>query len=226
MNQTAPPLQPHLANEAFKLALHESGHWVASRQLGFASGDLTARLLSHRFPPGREGAASINLVEDLHSIDGTVAYLERRIQVCWAGVLAETLDRHRTGVDTDEACRLLNGDAGRSDARVAQELNQLLRNLKGSSHACDPLSQLKELSDGLWLRTIRIVEDQRELILGLADNLTQRIRKAGVGQIARFLSSEIEGLPAVREWVRSMNLGPVPPEDPLNHLPCRPASVT
>lgn len=203
-------LPVHLTNEAQKLARHEIGHWIISRRLGFGAGDVTAKLtFGMGVPPvGRDGGSEITLRQDLTSIEETKAYLERRIQVCWAGVVAEALDPHQHKVDIDEACRLASGQSGQTDAKIARELNQLLRNLKWSSVEGDTLTQLKTLSDDLWERTIKLVEAESELIIGLAHNLTDRIRAAGIGVKVTFPAAEIEALLGVQQWVQNLGLPP------------------
>jgi hypothetical protein len=68
-------------------------------------GDVTAKL-TFKGGIGREGGAAIILKEDLHSLEDAISYLEHRIQVCWAGVVAEALDGHYAKVDNGEACRV------------------------------------------------------------------------------------------------------------------------
>jgi hypothetical protein len=204
----------HLMNEAQKLARHEIGHWIVARRLGFGAGDVTAKLtFGMGVPPiGRDGSSAITLRQDLTSIAETIDYLERRIQVCWAAVIAEALDPHQRRVDVEEACRLAAGQSGQTDAKIARELNQLLRNLKWSTVDGDTLTQLTTLSDDLSARTIKLVEENSELIIGLAGNLTDRLRAADIGVQATFSAAEIEMLPGVQQWVKDLGLPPSVPE--------------
>jgi hypothetical protein len=130
-----------------------------------------------------------------------VSYLERRIQVCLAGVVGEALDEHQSNVDDQEDSQLFSGPSGRGDAKVARELLQLLRNVKWPSLQGTHRSQLRALLDDLWKRTVNLVQEETKIISGLTSNLAERLRVAGLNQVATLPAREIEALEGIQKWV-------------------------
>jgi hypothetical protein len=157
---------------------------------------------------GRDGGSGIILREDIEALADVISYLERRIQVCWAGLVAEALNTHQKKVDRAEACELRGKEVGRADHRIARELLHLLRNLRYQTLDGDHATQLRTLKDELWNKAIALVEQDTEVIAGLSGNLTERIIRSGEGVQAVFPAEEIEALPAVQEWVTKLSLRP------------------
>lgn len=199
------PFPDHLMPSAVNLARHEMGHWVIARRLGFVPCSVTALI---HLNGGRDGGSEIILSENINSIEEIILYLERRIQVCWAGVVAEALGGGNTAVKVDPAYArsLLKEAGGRTDAKVARELLHCLRNLRGASLQGDCATQFGAIFSDLWGKTIDIVEQHSEIILALASNLSERIRGAGVSQKAVFQAHEIEELEFIKEWVEKNGL--------------------
>jgi hypothetical protein len=193
-----------LWDKARKLARHEIGHWVISRRHGFVAGDVTAKVAYN----SHEGGSAIILMENVASLHDLSAYLERRIQVCWAGVLAEALGGGNTNVrvNIDEACRLLEGSSAQVDRKVARELLQCLRNIKWECLDGDHANQLDTLAKDLWARTIDVVQEDADMICGVAGLLFNKLNEVKLGDVAVLTASEIEGLPIIQEWVRRHGL--------------------
>jgi hypothetical protein len=63
--------------------LHECGHLLAARSLGFPTGGI------HLSPT--EAGASIDLRLSLKTVGEVLEFIERRVQVLYAGSLAESL---------------------------------------------------------------------------------------------------------------------------------------
>jgi ATP-dependent Zn protease len=70
------------------VAQHEVGHFVAARVLRFRTVGISVEMLPKG---GHAGGAEITLSEALHSLEETKEYLRRRVQVLYAGALAQTL---------------------------------------------------------------------------------------------------------------------------------------
>ncbi|WP_338583515.1 peptidase M41 [Pseudomonas sp. MAG733B] len=163
-------------DRALQIAHHEMGHYVVARVLGFETGGVTLTVtmdLRHR------GGASISLVRPISSIDTLKDYLEARIMVLMAGAMAQTLPSTSSAakrVDKPKATAILKGEQGaEQDYAKIRELQQLLRNLvypetdHGLSNRIS--AQLKAMTDRLWSRTQKIIEDQADTIAELAGAL-------------------------------------------------------
>src|SRR6201995_3461370 len=99
---------------------HECGHLVVARSLGFSTGGI------HLSPV--EAGASIDLLLSLKTIDEVLEFIERRVQVLYAGSLAESLNR--TKIQNDVANKLLMSTAANDFAKV----RELVRMWVGLKH--------------------------------------------------------------------------------------------
>ena len=166
-------LPPAVRDRALQIAHHEMGHYVVARALGFATGGVTLTVtkdLRHH------GGASITLVRPILSMEAMKEHLEARIMVLLAGAMAQTLPSKPSAekrVDKRKATAILKGEQGaEQDYAKVRELQHLLRSIVYPD--TDPVSveriaaELKEMTDRLWLRTQKIIEDQAETIAELA----------------------------------------------------------
>jgi superfamily II RNA helicase len=106
-------------------------------------------------------------------------HLEARMMVLLAGAMAQTLaSKSSTAkhVDKLKATAILKGEQGaEQDYAKIRELQYLLRNIVYPD--TDPASgeritaQLKAMTDRVWGRTQKIIEDQAETIAALAEAL-------------------------------------------------------
>ena len=161
---------------ALQIAHHEMGHYVVARALGFATGGVT---LTVTMDLRHQGGACITLVRPISSMEVMKEHLEARIMVLLAGAMAQTLPSKPSAakrVDKPKATAILKGEQGaEQDYAKVRELQHLLRNIIYPD--TDPASseriasQLKALTDGVWIRTQKIIEDQAETIAELAATL-------------------------------------------------------
>jgi hypothetical protein len=173
-------MPPAVRAHALAIAHHEMGHYAVARTLGFETGGVTLTVtkdLRHK------GGASISLVKPITSLDAMKAYLEARMMVLFAGSMAQTLPSgpaREMSVDKSKAAAILNGVLGAQwdDAKI-RELRHLLRNIlypDTDPAACERISaELKEINDGLWLRTQEMVEALAETIIGLGAAVVDRM---------------------------------------------------
>ncbi|MDF9775515.1 peptidase M41 [Pseudomonas baetica] len=160
-------------DRALQIAHHEMGHYVVARALGFATGGVT---LTVTMDLRHQGGACITLVSPISSIEAMKEHLEARMMVLLAGAMAQTLpSKHSAGkhVDKSKATAILKGGQGaEQDYAKIRELQHLLRNLAYPD--TDPASseriaaQLKAMTERVWDRTQKIIEDQAETIAELA----------------------------------------------------------
>ncbi|MBV7527865.1 MULTISPECIES: peptidase M41 [Pseudomonas] len=173
-------MPPAVRDHAWQIAHHEMGHYVVARALGFATGGVT---LTVTMDLRHQGGASINLARSISSMETMKEYLEARMMVLMAGAMAQTLpSKHSIGkrVDKPKATGILKGEQGaEQDYAKIRELQHLLRNIAYPD--TDPASseriaaQLKAMTDRLWGRTQKIIEDQAETIAELAGGLVDNM---------------------------------------------------
>jgi hypothetical protein len=166
-------MPPVIRDHALQIAHHEMGHYIVARALGFATGGVT---LTVTMDLRHQGGASITLTRPIPSIEAMKEYLEARMMVLFAGAMGQTLSsKHlpRRRVDKSEAAAILKGGLGaEQDYAKVRELRHLLRNI--AYPGTDPASsdrvttELKEITDRVWLRTEKIVEALADTVSGLA----------------------------------------------------------
>ena len=164
-------MPPAIRDHALQIAHHEMGHYVMARALGFATGGVT---LTVTMDLRHQGGASITLVRSIPSIDAMKEHLEARMMVLLAGAMGQTLPSKHSAekrVDKSKAATILKGELGaEQDYAKIRELRHLLRNIAYPD--TDPASsdritaELKEITDRVWFRTQKIVEE-------LADTITE-----------------------------------------------------
>ena len=189
-----------------KIAQHEMGHYVASRRLGFNTGDVSVQVTGINM--GHSGEAVILPYEPLRSLGEIEQYLRRRIIVLFAGVLSETLfsaepSRSVTEDNQAKAIEILEhpNSGAHVDYAKIRELRTVLRNLRFPE--TNPLDdggvrkELQALSDELWGEAIELINEHFDLICGLAGNLTQRLTE--LKERVTITAAELEALPAVKK---------------------------
>ncbi|MEO8642285.1 peptidase M41 [Pseudomonas sp.] len=182
-------MPPVLRDHALQIAHHEMAHYVIARALGFETGGVT---LTVTMDLRHQGGASISLVRSISSMEDMKEHLEARMMVLFAGAMGQALvSKHspEKRVDKSKATAILKGELGaEQDYAKIRELRHLLRNIAYPD--TDPTSsdritaELKEITDRVWLRTQKVVED-------LADTITE---------LGRVL---VEGMVMVEQWGRA-----------------------
>jgi hypothetical protein len=178
-------LMNRLREYARQVAQHEMGHYVASRLLGFRTGDVTIMITD--LVAGHKGGADIRLAEPLSSMTDVAAYLERRVIILYAGAPAETL---KAGppvktVDREQAVTIIqNPQKGAEQGHAkARELIHILRSIRHSD--TDPQqdevvqAQLNAIDQDIWSKAIALVEQHAEIIVRLAGTLALSVRPEG-----------------------------------------------
>ena len=170
-------MPPAVREHALQIANHEMAHYVIARALGFETGGVT---LTVTMDLRHQGGASISLARSISSMEAMREHLEARMMVLFAGAMGQALvSKHSPDkrVDKSKATAILKGELGaEQDYAKIRELRHLLRNIAYPD--TDPASsdritaELKEITDRVWFRTQKIVED-------LADTITELGQRAG-----------------------------------------------
>jgi hypothetical protein len=198
---------------AMPVALHEAGHYIVGRVHGFEVGELKAKVL---YPDSFIGSTQIIiLAQKLTTLEAIVSYLEKRIQVLYAGVLSQSLERMNVNedkaneyhvnedkaneyhVNEDKANDYLKTN-GKDDHCKVRELLRILLNIKCSSTENDKnQKQLSEIERDLWKRTIKCVETEETHIRGLGEYFADKIE--GYDKEFTVTVEDIEKMPALTE---------------------------
>ena len=184
---------------AMPVAQHEMGHFVAATVLGFSTGDV--EIVMYGFSSHRGGAA-INLGHGFNSLQELEKYIIARIQVLYAGCVAQSLSLQPViEINEEKAVSLLHGDAGKDDYSKGRELFQVLRGIR---YPDDNLTdqpkvqaQLDQLDNELWVLTTTLVSTHAKAIVGLARNLAGRVTDFNVP--AKLTASDLDALSEVQK---------------------------
>lgn len=202
-----------------RTAKHEAGHYIVGRALGFDFGALTIKFTD--LDGGHEAGAAIYLAQPVLDTAGIMDYLERRVQVLYAGVLAESLDAVGK-VQFPLALRYI-GVSAKDDHSKVRELANLLRNLRfPASERAEADAQLNESDLDLWNRAAVVVEREHEYIVGLANRLASEVKV--LGKAYSISEAELKSLPSL---VKRFPPGtPQSPEQPAPTTPVPTMSST
>jgi hypothetical protein len=181
-----------LKSRALIVAQHECGHYIVARALGFDTGFCAVTV---NFPIGHRGESEITLPTPLRTISDTLCYLERRVQVLYAGALAEALDIN--GINPEQAIKNIRMGSDQDHAK-ARELIHLTRNLRHPDTVADNCqSELDAIDLELWNKAAVAVLAEREHIEGLACRLANEVKSYGMR--AELSAAVIRALPAIQE---------------------------
>lgn len=176
---------------ALAIARHEFGHYVVARALGFQTGEISLTL---NFPDGHRGEASVTLSRPVSPAEIS-DYLEKRVQILYAGALAEALVKQT--VDQDLALTLIADRGAQQDHAKARELIQLLRNCRfpTTTDYEQAEAELAAIDLELWNKAAELVEFHAEDIHGLAGRLISEIK--AYDQKVTLSATELDMLPAL-----------------------------
>jgi len=182
-------------NTVRPLGYHEAGHYVVARVLGFKPQSLKLQMVD--LNGGHIGGSILELSRALLTVDSILKYLEDRIQVLYAGALAQSLSKGK--IDDKVAISVLENGGGQNDFAKARELLHVIRNIRfpTSTDESELQSGLDDINDDLWGRTIALVEKDHELICGLGSRLASQLKVTG--QEFELNEAELETLRSIQQ---------------------------
>ncbi|MEQ7920642.1 hypothetical protein ABQX22_15715 [Xanthomonas sp. WHRI 1810A] len=152
--------------------------------MGFSTGAVTMELTGFA---GHKAGAEIFQGRPITDISAVVSYLERRVVVLFAGVLAETLvGGHKSqtkGVNNELASEIFHspiGGAAQDKFRTSEVLITLHGLLNQAPCTPDEVDQqISAIGNRLWARTTSLVEQFEDVIVEVAGLLTQELEASG-----------------------------------------------
>jgi len=177
------------------LGCHEAGHYVVARVLGFKAGSVKLQMVDMN--GGHIGGSGSEPARALYGVKDILEYLEARVQVAYAGALAQSLSNGK--VDEKVALNTLDEGGGLTDSAKARELIHLIRNIRypAANGEAEIQLGLDEIKDDLWRRAIALIEKDHELIFGLGDRLSSELKFTG--QEAELSEAELESMRSIQE---------------------------
>jgi hypothetical protein len=167
---------------------HEVGHLVAAKVLNFQTGKIVLK--------ASQAEAEIILNPRLPDVAAATDFMRRRVQVLYAGALAQSLERGRATPATANA--FLNSTAINDHAKV----RELVRIAVAMEHpeATDDVfaTTLLAVGEELYLAAKNIVEQQSSVIEGITEEFIRAKRAARNPQVFELAKEAIDALPAVR----------------------------
>ena len=143
---------------------------------------------------GHAAGSEIEPAQATTSLEEVLAYLERRVQVLYAGSLGQSLDQCK--VNNEAALEIIN-KYGTDDYSKVRELIHLIRNIKYPNDESEEERQkhLTEIENPLWDQAAALVEANHDLIEILADTLASEVKE--INKEARLTKETIDRLPAI-----------------------------
>jgi hypothetical protein len=158
------------------LANHEAGHYFLTRLFGFKPTVIKLKIVNHT---DHAGYSDIDLNMPITNLEEVIDYCEKRIQILYAGALAESLTNDK--VDNTKLGQIWNL-GGKSDCEKVRELMRFIRNIKypASITETEINANLKVIEGELLQKAGTIVEENAGLICGMGGMLFEKIRDFGV----------------------------------------------
>lgn len=165
-----------------KVLTHELGHWLVARHLGFSTGEIEITIHLRSENKGvreyyQDGSSMVYPAPVVKSLDDLKDYLDKRFQVLYAGIAAQTYNKGMTADEIGEAMEL---DAG-SDLRTVRELAPILRGMIYGPETTSEESekQCSEMLNPSWEKSLAVVTEIYPKIEWIGNKLAPRISQAG-----------------------------------------------
>lgn len=184
-------------NRLLRICIHEAGHYILSKEFGFTTSGISV-LIFHK--EGHIGAASFEPLRPLiKNMQDLILYLEHRIQILYAGVLAESIDINGQ-YDEVYAKNEWNNEGGQIDHAKIRELVHTLRNIK-YPHTTDSENgqqEITQIDNTLVESSGNLVTKKIKIIFQIGELLKEKVTHYGM----EYTLSEFEliQLESLREY--------------------------
>jgi hypothetical protein len=178
-----------------KVCNHEAGHYILAREMKFKTHGISA---TFTFPQGHSGSSGSEpwtpLITSVQDIED---YLERRVQVLYAGVISEAMDI-KGNYNSDYALNEWRNGGGKDDYSKFRELIQVLRNIKHpeTNDQQNAQKQLDFIDNLLIQKTGGIVHNRIELIYEVGDFLFRKVKEYNIKY--ELTEDEINQIPSIK----------------------------
>lgn len=179
-----------------KVCNHEAGHYILAREMMFNTHGISA---SFSFPQGHSGSSGCEpWSPSIQSIQDIENYLERRVKVLYAGVIAEAMDIDGN-YNSDYALKEWRNGGGKDDYSKFRELIQVLRNIRHPEtiDEAEAQKQLDNIDQELIQKTGEIVYNRIELIHGIGDSLFRKVQNYNTEY--QLTEKEIVQIPMIKK---------------------------
>lgn len=184
------PICPEHKQRLEKIILHEAGHCVIAKKLGFHANQIKICLL---YQGGQYDCYVVNdTARRLQNNAAILRFLDERILTLFSGAMAEALTDGK--VDNEAARAVLESDGGRNDQGKISELICLLSNIRHAdlTNDSDFKDALTSMTIELWDKARVLVEAEQDIISGLSKKLASKIEVGGEEYL--FSEEDIEAL--------------------------------
>jgi hypothetical protein len=178
------------------VCMHEVGHYVLSKEMGFETTGICVQFERYGGHSGHSGFKSWNPKMD--SLLKMKEFLEKRIKILYAGVIAECIDKEGK-YDSERANIEWTIGGGRNDHSNIRELTRLIRDIDfpDTENEDEVNTQLKVIDDKLISDTGNIVFERIQLIRCLANILSDKVLDYDVE--FKLTEKELNEFPSIRE---------------------------
>lgn len=173
------------------LGRHEAGHYIVARALGFETGEVSICFFNSEHS---EGSVETELVQYEGPFEAQ-AFLEKRIQVLFAGVMAESLV---DGAVDEAAAKVKAEREGRQDRNIASEYVCMVRRYRhpGLTERNHIRKAQGAIFEELWEGARKLVERHHVAIFILGGHLAAKVEQASETYLTS--NEEVEALPALQ----------------------------
>lgn len=171
---------------AFKLSLHEVGHYVVGEVVGFEMDEIKLKLET---TGGGGGGAVVEPYRKADTLDLAKRFVEDRLKVLYAGCIAETLKDDKVDKESCKSCFRIGAT---QDFAKIRELLYLLRCFDGGGQ-----DFIEAKNAELSKAACEIILSELKVVKALATALAGRVQKMGCEYI--FTRADIEAVPEFAE---------------------------
>jgi len=160
----------------YRVCMHEAAHIVIANLYSYGCIDMSITFSNFE----HSGAAEIDLFKrDIDTFEKLESHLRERIQILYAGVIAESINLETEEHDMKYALDQWKNGGGVDDHKKIRELTRIYRNFKypKTDSSENAVKELKELDDELITITGNLVFEHLDKIKSLADKIFAKVNR-------------------------------------------------